>query len=72
VPAHLQYFSEAAMKSAGNIAGLDLIHWDATHEGGQAFEAWLTPRTSSHSPQSNATVGAFSRLLRWLNCRIPS
>ena len=72
VPAHLQYFSVAAMKTAGNIAGLDLIHWDATHEGGQAFEAWLTPRTSSHSPQFNATVGVFSRLLRWLNCRIPS
>jgi SAM-dependent methyltransferase len=71
VPAHLQYFSQAAMQTAAKMSGLDMIHWDATHEGGQAFETWLTP-SSSTSPPPDATVRVFSRLLRWLNCRIPS
>lgn len=41
VPAHLQYFSEKAMRAAAATAGLELRHWDATSEDGQAFEAWL-------------------------------
>jgi Methyltransferase domain len=41
VPAHLQYFSEQGMVETAQRAGLQVIHWDASAEEGQAFEAWL-------------------------------
>jgi hypothetical protein len=43
VPGHLQYFSEQGMRRAAEAAGFTLEFWDATSEGGQAFEAWLKP-----------------------------
>lgn len=44
VPAHIQYFSEAALRALADRAGLRLERWDARHENGQAFEAWLTSK----------------------------
>lgn len=43
VPAHLQYFSKGGMQELAALAGYQLSYWDAKHEGGEAFEAWLTP-----------------------------
>jgi 2-polyprenyl-3-methyl-5-hydroxy-6-metoxy-1,4-benzoquinol methylase len=45
VPGHLQYFSERGMQRVAESAGFELIHWDATSEEGQSFEAWLKPKT---------------------------
>jgi hypothetical protein len=41
VPAHVQYFSREGLEALARRAGLALERWDDTHEGGQAFEAWL-------------------------------
>jgi TPR repeat protein len=43
VPAHLQYFGETSLALAGKLTGLDLLHWDTSHDDGQAFEAILGP-----------------------------
>jgi SAM-dependent methyltransferase len=44
VPAHIQYFSEASMQKLAEQCGLRVVHWNAGHEDGQAFEAWLSHR----------------------------
>lgn len=41
VPAHVSYLSRAWFELAAESAGLVLVHWDAGHEDGQAFEAVL-------------------------------
>ena len=43
VPAHIQYFSRAGLDALARRCGLNLERWDDRHDGGQAFEAWLTP-----------------------------
>ena len=43
VPAHLQYFNAESMKRCAESSGLEVVHFDATAEEGQAFEAWLLP-----------------------------
>jgi len=65
VPAHIQYFARGAMERAAARAGLVLLHWDASHEDGQAFEAWLAPRPPEPQaapppppPAARATFGA--------------
>ena len=50
VPAHIQYFSSESMEKLARAAKAELAYWSHDHEGGQAFEAWLshrTPRTTS-------------------------
>ena len=42
VPKHLEYFNAASLKACAGKAGLRLTSFDASHEQGQAFEAWLT------------------------------
>lgn len=52
VPAHTQYFSETALRLCAEKAGLELIHWDAGHENGQAFEALLRrPASPTLAPE---------------------
>jgi 2-polyprenyl-3-methyl-5-hydroxy-6-metoxy-1,4-benzoquinol methylase len=41
VPAHIQYFSKASMRTLASKVGCVLDYWSDAHEGGQAFEAWL-------------------------------
>lgn len=41
VPAHVAYLSADWFKITAERTGLRLIHWDAGHENGQAFEAIL-------------------------------
>lgn len=41
VPAHIAYLSREWFEITARRAGLELIHWDAGHEEGQAFEAVL-------------------------------
>ena len=41
VPAHISYFSEKWMRASAAEAGFDLIRWDASLDGYQAFEAIL-------------------------------
>jgi len=43
VPAHISYLSQAWFERIGAECGLRLVHWDASHEDGQAFEAVLAP-----------------------------
>jgi hypothetical protein len=45
VPAHLQYFSQDGLRRAAEASGFTLDYWDANSEEGQAFEAWLRPKT---------------------------
>jgi len=45
VPGHLQYFSESGMRLAAAAGGFTLDYWDAKSEEGQAFEAWLRPKS---------------------------
>ena len=42
VPAHIQYFAEGSMRRLVTAAGGRLGHWSHAHDGGQAFEAWIT------------------------------
>ncbi len=37
VPAHITYFSERWFRQKAGALGLEIVHWNATHEGGQAF-----------------------------------
>ncbi|HEX8805610.1 MAG TPA: class I SAM-dependent methyltransferase, partial [Candidatus Aquilonibacter sp.] len=41
VPAHLTYLSERWFRRLAGESGLELESWDASHEGGDAFEAIL-------------------------------
>jgi 2-polyprenyl-3-methyl-5-hydroxy-6-metoxy-1,4-benzoquinol methylase len=41
VPAHVTYFSRKWFAQAAPRCGLSLVHWDARHENGQAFELVL-------------------------------
>ncbi len=41
IPAHIQYFSRAAMQKIADLSGLALVEWSDHHEDGQALEAWL-------------------------------
>ena len=41
VPAHISYFSEKWMRACASEAGFDLVRWDASLDGYQAFEAIL-------------------------------
>lgn len=41
VPAHVTYFSRAWFEHEAPRHGLHVAHWDASHEGGQAFELVL-------------------------------
>lgn len=43
VPAHIQYFAEGSMRRLAEAIGCELAYWSHQHEGGEAFEAWLTP-----------------------------
>jgi 2-polyprenyl-3-methyl-5-hydroxy-6-metoxy-1,4-benzoquinol methylase len=47
VPAHVQYFSKGSMQRLAAIVGCELVHWSSRHDGGQAFEAWLTNERTS-------------------------
>ena len=47
VPAHIQYFSEDSLARLAHASDLELVYWSHDHEGGEAFEAWLSPRGSS-------------------------
>ncbi len=42
VPAHLQYFDGVSMRRCADLAGLNMVYYDASPEGGQALEAWLS------------------------------
>ena len=42
VPAHVQYFAEGSMRRLVAAAGGRLAHWSHAHDGGEAFEAWVT------------------------------
>lgn len=44
VPAHITYFSRKWFESTLPELGLDIIHWDAGHEDGQAFELVIGKR----------------------------
>jgi len=44
VPAHVSYLSRAWFERVGPKHGLDVQHWDAGHEDGQAFELVLLRR----------------------------
>jgi 2-polyprenyl-3-methyl-5-hydroxy-6-metoxy-1,4-benzoquinol methylase len=46
VPAHVQYFSRDSMARLANAADCELVYWSDAHEGGEAFEAWLSPHRS--------------------------
>jgi SAM-dependent methyltransferase len=50
VPAHIQYFSEKSMRRLADNTGCTLTVWDASHEQGQAFEAWLTRAADQVKP----------------------
>ncbi len=41
VPAHISYFSRRWFEQSERLTGLKVIHWDSTHEDGQAFELVL-------------------------------
>ena len=41
VPAHIAYLSREWFDITAARAGLKVVHWDAGHEDGQAFEAVL-------------------------------
>jgi 2-polyprenyl-3-methyl-5-hydroxy-6-metoxy-1,4-benzoquinol methylase len=41
VPAHVTYFSRTWFEAVAPRHGLEVAHWDASHEGGQAFELVL-------------------------------
>lgn len=41
VPAHISYLSQRWFQLVARECGLRLLHWDASHEQGQAFEAVL-------------------------------
>lgn len=49
VPAHIQYFNRASFTRAAEAAGFEVILWDGSHEGGQAFEGWLRKPTGEVS-----------------------
>lgn len=55
VPAHIAYLSRQWFEITAARSGLRLLHWDAGHEGGQAFEAVL-----GRDPEADR--GWFSRL----------
>ncbi|MEX2500232.1 MAG: methyltransferase domain-containing protein [Wenzhouxiangellaceae bacterium] len=55
VPAHIAYLSRQWFEITASRSGLKLLHWDAGHEDGQAFEAVL-------GRDSEAGRGWFSRL----------
>ena len=42
VPAHINYYNNTSMSKAASKTGLQLVYFDANHEEGQAFEAWLS------------------------------
>lgn len=42
VPAHLQYFNVRSIGRCAERSGLEVIFYDASAEGGQALEAWLS------------------------------
>ncbi len=66
VPAHIQYFGEQSMQALANACGLRVTHWNAAHEEGQAFEAWL-----SHAPAHsvNNKDSLLSRGARYLRAK---
>lgn len=41
VPAHISYLSKRWFEQVAAACGLELLRWDPSHEGGQAFEAIL-------------------------------
>jgi 2-polyprenyl-3-methyl-5-hydroxy-6-metoxy-1,4-benzoquinol methylase len=41
VPAHITYFSRRWFEQRTRSCGLEIAHWDNSHEGGQAFELVL-------------------------------
>jgi len=43
VPAHVSYLSRRWFELTAARAGLELLHWDASSEDGQAFEVVLGP-----------------------------
>ena len=49
VPAHIAYLSREWFEITASRAGLKLIHWDAGHEDGQAFEAVLGRGSNTES-----------------------
>jgi hypothetical protein len=44
VPAHVTYFSREWFDQIAPRHGLEVVHWDASHEEGQAFELVLRKR----------------------------
>jgi len=63
VPAHIQYFAEGSMRRLVAAAGGRLAHWSHAHDGGQAFEAWIT---GALDPDIDRTVrdGRMHRIVR--------
>ena len=41
VPAHISYFSRRWFEQRAKLYGMQIVHWDNTHEDGQAFELVL-------------------------------
>lgn len=64
VPAHIAYLSQTWFEQVGERVGFRLVHWDAGHEDGQAFEAVLEaesgpePAADSIADQSSAPDSA--------------
>ncbi len=46
-PAHLQYFDSVSMRRCADLAGLNMVYYDASSESGQALEAWLRKSNAS-------------------------
>jgi hypothetical protein len=46
VPAHISYLSERWLRQFANNGQFDLVHWDASHDGHQVFEALLRKRAT--------------------------
>jgi SAM-dependent methyltransferase len=68
VPAHIQYFSEASMRSLALKTGCRVVAWSAEHEQGQALEAWIGRGTEQSSP-ARPPDSALSRIARGLSRR---
>lgn len=66
VPAHIQYFSESSMKKLAELTGCQVVHWNATHENGQALEAWLTVANNHPSHINESVIDRFKRAIKKL------
>ncbi len=63
VPAHIQYFSEKSMQRLAESCNCVVLEWNATHEEGQAFEAWLGRKDNQVKPVQSSLANLIRRAI---------